>query len=292
MTFERRIPVRSQRRVIVDNDFAGDPDGLLALAHHLLANAATVVAVTTNALPDPMFPPVARNAARVLASDLVRRLGLDEPPVSDDTVQRFAELSTLPHAAELILTESRRDDRRPLAISCGGPLTNIAAALREDPELAERAEIIWIGGGAFPDGAWEYNLHLDLAAAQFVFNESRARLTVVPQPTYRQCAMSLAEFEDGMRAAGEFGAWLYDCFTSPPDFIEIGGVWPMGDSPPVLLTALTTESSTLRETTAPWIDDDGLYREHPHPRPLTVLEQVDVRLLFADFFARMRLRAS
>ena len=43
-------PVLSQRvvaqcRVVVDNDFAGDPDGILALAHHLLSPSNRVVAV-------------------------------------------------------------------------------------------------------------------------------------------------------------------------------------------------------------------------------------------------------
>jgi hypothetical protein len=34
-------------RVVVDNDFAGDPDGILALAHHLLSPSNRVVAVTS-----------------------------------------------------------------------------------------------------------------------------------------------------------------------------------------------------------------------------------------------------
>ena len=32
-------------RVIVDNDFSGDPDGLVGLAHHLLSPTNRVVAI-------------------------------------------------------------------------------------------------------------------------------------------------------------------------------------------------------------------------------------------------------
>ena len=46
----RRIPVSTLARVIVDNDFAGDPDGLLALAHHFLSDAAPVVGVTCSSI--------------------------------------------------------------------------------------------------------------------------------------------------------------------------------------------------------------------------------------------------
>ncbi|MEU1971425.1 nucleoside hydrolase [Microbacterium sp. NPDC019599] len=290
MTAYRRIPVTPQVRVIVDNDFAGDPDGLLALAHHLLADAAVIRGVTGTSIAMEGLPYDAGSPAREVAEELIRRLGVDEPPVSDDVQVRFDELSGATDGARLILEESRRDDELPLVIACGGPLTNVASALREDPTLADRAELVWIGGGAYPDGAWEYNLALDVAAAQFVFNESRLRVAQVPQHVYRQCLMSIAELETGLRRAGEFGAWLYDRFTSPPDFIRIGGIWPMGDSPPVLITALGTESSIFRTVDAPWIVEDGTYAQHPEPRPLVVYDTIDARLLFADFFARLELR--
>ncbi|WP_243075306.1 nucleoside hydrolase [Microbacterium sp. SS28] len=288
----RRIPVTPQARVVVDNDYAGDPDGLLALAHHLLADAAVIRAITCTSIAMEGMPYAAGNPARLIAEELVRRLGVADVPVSDDVQVRFDELTGLTDGARLILEESRREDELPLFVACGGPLTHLASALREDPTLAERMELVWIGGGAYPDGAWEYNLKLDVAAARFVFNESRARIVQVPQHVYRQCLMSVAELEAGLRRSGEFGSWLYDRFTSPPDFIRIGGIWPMGDSPPVLITALGTESSTFRTVDAPWIDEDGLYARHPDPRPLVVYDTVDVRLMFADFFARLDLHAA
>ena len=48
------IPQRPSARVIVDNDFAGDPDGLLALAHQLLT-PKTVVPLVTVSLLNPKF---------------------------------------------------------------------------------------------------------------------------------------------------------------------------------------------------------------------------------------------
>ena len=63
----------------------------------------------------------------------------------------------------------------------------------------------------------------------------------------------------------------------------------MGDSPPVLLTAITTESSASRIVDAPWIDDAGNYAVHPQPRALSLYDTVDTRVLFADFWARLAL---
>lgn len=289
----RRIPVVAQARVIVDNDFAADPDGLLALAHHLLADAAVVTAITGTSMPRHGEPVVEGDPARQCAQELTIRLGIaDPPPVSADTTARFAELTGPTDGARLILEQAARDDALPLFVCGGGPLTNIASALREDPSLADRIELVWIGGGGYPVGAWEYNLMHDLPAAQYVFNESRVRITQVPQPTYRQCAMSIAELEHRLRSTGEFGRWLYSRFTNPPAFVRVGGHWPMGDSPPVLITALTTESSVSRVMETPWIDDEGRYGRHPEPRELMLFETIDVRLLFADFFARLHLAAT
>jgi hypothetical protein len=285
----RRIPVTPKSRVIVDNDFAGDPDGLLALAHHLLSDAALVRGVTCTSIAMEGMPYAAGSPARDAARELVRRLDAPLAPVSDDIQATFDELTQATDGARIILEESRRDDDLPFFVACGGPLTNVASALREDPSLADRMELVWIGGGAHPDGAWEYNLMLDIAAARFVFNESAARITQIPQHVYRQCLMSVAELDRELHAAGDFGAWLYSCFNAPPDFAKIGAIWPMGDSPPVLITTFATESSAHRRIVVPWIEEDGTYAVHPRERSLTLYDTIDTRLLFADFFARMHL---
>lgn len=64
---------------------------------------------------------------------------------------------------------------------------------------------------------------------------------------------------------------------SPPEWIRIGGVWPLGDSPPVLVTALSDESSTFTVSDA----EDGSAERR-------VYTHVDFRLLVGDMLARLR----
>ena len=47
----------ARARVIIDNDFAGDPDGLFQLAHHVLCTSVEVVQVIASRLPDAMVSP-------------------------------------------------------------------------------------------------------------------------------------------------------------------------------------------------------------------------------------------
>ena len=269
--------VVAQCRVVVDNDFAGDPDGILALAHHLLSPSNRVVAITSSFLnPRFVVPPATPGATAEdgtrLAVALLDELGLaDPPPVSTGAEEPFTSGSGSA-AAEAIVAAAREESDLPLFVVCAGPLTNVAAALELDPGIAARMTLVWIGGSLDPD-AFEYNRDTDAFAAESVFAVPGLEIHQFPLETYRRCAYSVAELEADLPATGRLGAWLFGCFSSPPDWVQLGGVWPIGDSPPLLITALTTDSSTR---SAP---SDGV----------TVYTDVDMRLLVGDLLAKLRL---
>jgi hypothetical protein len=274
-----RLELRALCRVVVDNDFSGDPDGLLALAHHLLAPSNRVVLVTSSFL-NPTLPgphPTAADGAAV-AAELVEVVGGPAPLVVAGHNRAFDPADpALSPAAAAIVEEARRDDPLPLYLVCGGPLTNVAAALWAAPEIAGRFTLLWIGG-SLREGAVEYNRDTDPAAAAFVLGRPELAVHQFPLETYRRCAYSVAELEHDVGGAGALGQWLWTHFTNPPDWIVLGGVWPQGDSPPLLVTALTDESSTFDEV--PAADGRGVRR---------VYTDVDVRLLMGDLLARLRL---
>ncbi|MGY1734082.1 hypothetical protein ACI798_21455 [Geodermatophilus sp. SYSU D01045] len=100
-----------------------------------------------------------------------------------------------------------------------------------------------------------------------------------PPETHRRCACTVAALGHdlaGSGRVGRVGRWLWTGFLELPlpDWIRLGGVWPLGDSPAVLVTALDDESSTYTETAG------GTRRVHT---------DVDTRLLFGDLPARLRL---
>lgn len=292
----RTIPQRASARVIIDNDFAGDPDGLVALAHQLLTPKTRTVLVTSSAL-DPKLAgsvPAGRSAAagRDVALELIRRAGISSPPPVAPGSETLNDDDPRPSAAaRAIVAEAMRDDALPLYFTCGGPLTNLAAALRLKPEIAKRMTVIWIGGGRYPDGGWEYNLAADIAAARIVIEQSGVTFWQVPQNAYRQMQFSVAELADQLRPISDFGAWLYDKFTTPPAFVDVGGSWPLGDSPCVLLSAISQESSTFTDRPAARINADCTYGEAISGRSIRVFDTLDARLTFADFLSLMRLHA-
>jgi Inosine-uridine preferring nucleoside hydrolase len=273
------LAVAPHCRVIVDNDYQGDPDGLVALAHHLLSPANRVTAVTSSFLNTrfPVASPRAEDGA-VLARQLLEVVGGSSClPVHAGSEVPFGDRSSSA-ASAAIAAEARRDADLPLYLACGGPLTNVASALRDDPGIASRLTLIWIGG-SLDSSAFEYNRDTDPAAAAFVFGQPELEIHQFPLETYRRCAYSVAELEHDLGSGGQLGHWLWEHFTNPPDWVHVGGVWPLGDSPTVLVTALSTESSTA--TLLP-----------PEPSriaPRWVYTDLDFRLIVADMLARFRL---
>ncbi|MFO1400856.1 MAG: nucleoside hydrolase, partial [Steroidobacteraceae bacterium] len=257
--------------------------------------------VVTSSFLNPQFPApdgkqgATAAAGRALAEAVVAQVRPARRPLIAGGAERALADVAAPQdsaAARAIVAEALREDPLPLYCTCGGPLTNVASALLLEPRIAERMTVVWIGGAGYPQGGWEYNLASDVRAAQVVFNHCNVPLWQVPQPAYRSCQLAIAEMETDFAAAGATGRWLLRQFQGMrPDWLKLGGTWPMGDSPLVLATALSSESSELAERPAPLIADDMRYGEAAGARTIRVYGRIDFRLLLGDFLARLRLHA-
>lgn len=313
-----RSPGGARFRVISDNDYAGDPDGLFQLAHHLLSPSVEVRAVIGShlAVGDP-FDPSGRSAANGAAAattvlELLGRAGevpvitgSELPLVSSTEPQRSA-------AAEVIVAEAMRDDTDlPLFVVLGAGLTELASAYLLEPAIADRLTAVWIGGpehtelGAVPPpnaAPIEYNLNIDLLAGQVIF-DSPIPLWQVPRNAYRECIASMSELISRVRSRGELGAHLYQTLVDvfemvAPHGLNMGEVYVLGDSPLVLLTALQTgfeadpASSAYDLVPRPRLDDHGAYVANPKGAPIRIYSGLDVRLMLEDLYAKLELATS
>jgi inosine-uridine nucleoside N-ribohydrolase len=307
--------VAPRLRVLVDNDFSGDPDGLFQLAHLLLSPSVEVRAIIGSHLKvgDGFDPSAtqADNAARQ-AAEVVRLLGMTgRVPVLAGANLGMANDSTPVKSAgvDFIIKEALRTDTQlPLYVLCGAGLTEIASAALTDPRIAGRLTLVWIGGPEYPGRALppphgtplEYNLGIDIAAARAVFNRTQLALWQVPRNAYRQVLLPYSQLQTNVRPRGKIGAHLSASVERlmarlPQYHLNIGETYILGDSPLVLLTALQSSfeadpsSSDYSIELAPRLSAQGTYEFNPAGRPIRVYQRLDVRLLFDDFFAKLAL---
>jgi inosine-uridine nucleoside N-ribohydrolase len=145
------INVEPRCRIIVDNDWAGDPDGLVGLAHHALSPASRIAAVTSS-LTNLMFgrPEGMARGGADLAEDLLR-------------VLKLPKLATVHAGSDIPFTGQSRNTAAGQAI----------------------IDAVKAGSVANED---EYNYYTDPAAARFVLENQQ--LVVWQFPLKRTAKLS------------------------------------------------------------------------------------------------------
>lgn len=304
--------IDKRARVIIDNDFGGDPDGLFQLAHHLLSPTVDVKAIIGSKHYDVGFygyPGDATYSSK-MANELLSAMHLnDQYTVFDGSSSELPDTLTPVESegAKAIIREAMRDDnQKPLYVVCGAGLTNIASAWLMEPKIAEKIILIWIGGTEYdglafpPPGAtkkWEYNTGIDPKACQVIFNQSNIPIWQVPRDAYRQALTSYAELVSKVKGRGETGNFLVSRLEDLMKRADkgLGEAYALGDSPLVLLTALQSaweadpSSSKYALKPAPRVSDTGYFNDNPNGREIRVYYDLDVRLMFEDFFAKLAL---
>lgn len=302
-------------RVIVDNDFSGDPDGLFQLAHHLLCDGVSIPLIIGSHLPSGFGGSRSAQDSAAEAATLARvmRLSLPSAPITGASGPLPSRTASLPSAAtaSIVAEAMLGDPARPLIYAAGAGLTELALAWRAEPRIGRRLRLVWIGGKTPPGvaNAWpevaepEFNLQCDPIAAQIIFNESDIPIWQVPEGAYRRMLLSTAEL-DMMAEGGPLGRHLggrveamaarIAAIPGAPALLHTDAL-VLGDSPLVTLTALVPpiapdpSSSRYTQIPTPRLGADGRYTEYAAGRPMRVYTDVDANLTFRDMQARFML---
>ena len=294
-----RIPEGKTIRVITDTDAKNEADDQYALVHMLLSprfdNRGIIAAHFGE---DKSKTSMEDSYREIEAIMMLMNRGADRLVFRGASHALSDEKHPVPSSgSEVIIREAMADDPRPLFIVFLGPLTDMASAYIQEPGIAEKVTIIWIGGGKYPAGGREYNLSNDLHAANVVF-QSRIPVWQVPQNVYRMVMVSLAELEYRVKPCGRLGAYLFRQLVAyghttygRSSQYRTGECWCLGDSPAVGLM-LYEHHFNYDWIPAPKVSKDMTYTHNTHYRPIRVYNYVDARFILEDFYAKLALFAT
>ena len=275
-------------KVIVDTDIGTDVDDLWTLAVAVGRSDVDLVAVTV------MYGDVGLRAR--LASLALTGMGVSVPvargisdPMSDKEVMwaGFEGIgvpgldnadSGTDDAVDLLCSLTAADPGN-IDVVAIGPLTNIAAAIKQDPSFVSNVSQLTIMGGEFEREWAEHNVSSDVVASRIVF-DSGISLTIMPlDQTLRvmlteEDLLPITESHPigGLLAdqADRFWSWLQACIPKAPRQKS-----PAHD-PCALLTVVEPE---LFEFTpmAVTVDDQGRTSGKPDVQsPINVVTDLDV----------------
>jgi purine nucleosidase len=303
--------VKPRVRVLIDNDFGGDPDGLFQLAHHILSPSVEIRGIIGSQNYKGGFygAPGSATYACIQVNELLSAMQLTgKLPVFEGGDSGLTDINTpvVSAGAKAIVQEAMREDTpMPLYVVCGAGLTDIASAYLIEPRIAKKIILVWIGGQEYQGLEMpplkgknlEYNLGMDIKAGQVVFNVSDIAIWQVPRDAYRQALYSYPELVYKIKTNGNVGKFLVNKLEDvmKKSNRSLGEAYVLGDSPLVLLTALQTSweadpsSSMYVIKPAPRITDSGLYDETSAGRKIRVYTRLDTRLMFDDLVAKLAL---
>ncbi len=301
--YDFKVPDKKKVRIIIHTDCANEADDQYALAHMLMTpkfDVRGIIAGHFDAITkftDRYKTGETVRASRLEVEKVLKLMRLenrypvfngagvpltaeDEPPMSEGT--------------EFIIQEAMREDDRPLFIGCQGSITDLAAAILVKPEICDRMTAIWIGGGDYPEGGFEFNLMQDIMAANVVFRSSMP-VWQVPMKVYKTLSVSLAELQYKVAPCGEIGNYLFTQLVKLNEaYGDIekwphGELWGLGDQGVIAVLMQENERvDNFRLLEAPNIDPvDMTYHCNNKNRKIRVYESVDYRLTLEDFFAKL-----
>ena len=299
--FHFDVPDQKKIRMIVHTDCKNEADDQFALVHHLLTPKFLVRGIVAGHFDLSEKMHKSGITATVSMEEIQRILKLmdaEEVPAYLGAQVPLADEKTPidSEGARFIIEEAMKDDPHPLYIACQGAVTDIASALLMKPEIATRMTAVWIGGGAYPDGGFEFNFAQDIAAAN-VLMKSQMPIWQIPSNVYQRMSVSLSELQWNVEPCGEIGKYLFrQMLEVNEDAADIpywpnGETWGLGDSPTIGVFLEDPNNPNLfDEVEAPTVDYEDLsYHYDGNNRKIRVYHTINPRLILDDIFAKLKI---
>ena len=277
----------SPHRLIVSTDAANEADDQFAIAQALLSPTLDIRGVVAAHFGRPGSMAQSR-----LEIDRVAALAGSAVRVLDGSPDALADESTPAPSpgSSLIVSEALTDDGR-LWVAVLGPLTDVASALLEAPEIASRdVVVVWVGGPPYDEIAAyhpEFNLINDVAAANVVM-ESGIAVWQIPMPVYSMVGVGHAELRTRLSGTSPLGDYLVDQLIAFNATIEYGPLdfRSLGDSP-AIGAVINPAGARWRARPAPRFSAGADLEPGRTHGSIRVCDAVDTRWLIEDMFAKL-----
>jgi len=301
LNYDFKVPPQKQVRFIVHTDCKNEADDQFALVHVLMTPKFVVEGIVAGHFDAYPRNYGKGNTAKASAEEVLKVLKLmdmeeykvvigAEEPLTDEKTPINCE------GVKFIIEQAMKEDDRPLFVAFQGAITDLASAILIEPKICDKMTAIWIGGGAYPNGGFEFNLMQDIVAANVVM-KSQMPLWQIPINVYKQMAVSLAELQARVKPCGDIGNYL---FTQMVEFNDRcadikhwphGETWGLGDSPVVSVLLEETEKDDGYEMIkAPIINlSDMTYSYENENREIRVYKNINTRMTMEDFYAKLKI---
>ncbi len=167
-----------------------------------------------------------------------------------------------------------------------GAITNVALAIKKEPKIVDRIEIIWLGGHSLlQNNNLEFNFQQDVKAVQTVFS-STVKLTVIPcKNVASNLVTSVYELEHHLKNKNELCNYLIQrfCDDGYTDLRDRRVIWDIS----VIAYLINPEWFQTNQIHSPKISDDTSYIMTHNQHYITFVNYLDVNNIYRDLFGKL-----
>ena len=167
-----------------------------------------------------------------------------------------------------------------------GAITNVALAIKKDPNIVDRIEIIWLGGNSFLSKYnKDFNFKQDVQAVRIVF-ESKVKLTVIPcKNVASNLTTSIYELEHFLKGKSELCDYLCKRFYDDGvhGIQERRVIWDIS----VVAYMIHQDWFETQEVSCPKIHDDTSYEQTENSHTITMVNDLEVNEIYQDLFKKL-----
>ena len=182
-------------------------------------------------------------------------------------------------AVDRIIEISLNNDRIYfLAIGC---LTNLAIAIKKEPKIIEKLEVIWLGTNFLHDINNDFNFRQDVEAVKTVFN-SKVKLTIIPcYPITSNLMTSIYELKAEIGGKNKLCDFL--CYRFYNRLWGPTKRWPIWDIS-VIAYMINKDWFRTMSISCPVINKDNSFKLTQNKHDITFVKYLSANEIFNDLF--------
>ena len=166
-----------------------------------------------------------------------------------------------------------------------GAITNIALAIKKEPKIINKIEIIWLGGNdlSYKDNM-EYNFRQDVEAVKIVFS-SNVKLTVLPcRNVVSALKIDINTLKDNL-IQNELNNYLIERFCNDGyhPYKEERVIWDIS----VIAYMINKKWFKTKEVSTPVINDDTSYKMTNVKNKIIFVTKLNRNKIYSDLFKKL-----
>ena len=167
-----------------------------------------------------------------------------------------------------------------------GAITNIALAIKKEPKIIDKIEVIWLGGHSLlQNNNLEFNFRQDVSAVEIVF-DSKVKLTIIPcKNVASNLRISIYELKHYLNDKSELCNYLIDRFYNDGYHgkHERRVIWDIS----VIAYMINKKWFTSEDISCPNIKKDTSYEITTNNHKITMVNYIDVDKVYSDLFKKL-----